>query len=171
MKLIRDHHSIGEANLHLQFTPKYRRDIFRDKTVKRVCKESFQETAEKLGLVIHALSFAPDHVHLFVGACKNNSVAEVVRRLKGASSRRIRRQCWNRIRTKLWGKAFWSTGYFYRSVGATTDEAIQYYVENSQRKHWTTLDYQIYKHRKENEKNAQTQTTINQFTQPSGLQP
>jgi len=157
MRLVRGHHSVGEANLHLQFTPKYRRDIFRDKTVKKVCEESFQETAEKLGLVIHALAFGPEHIHIFIGACKNHSVAEVVRRLKGTSSRRIRQQCWNRIKSKLWGKAFWSGGYFYRSVGSTTDEAIQYYIEKSQRKHWTALDYEEYKHRI-------NQTTINQFT-------
>jgi len=170
LELIRGHHSVGEANLHLQFTPKYRHDVFRDTEVKRVCEESFRATAERLGLVIHALSFAPDHVHIFLGACRKHSVAEVVRMLKGASSRQIRRQCWNNIRSKLWGKAFWSTGYFYRSVGATTGKAIQYYVEKSQGKHWKALDYQEYKHRKEKEKN--TQTTINQFTtQPSGLKP
>jgi putative transposase len=157
MRLVRGHHSVGEANLHLQFTPKYRRDIFRDKMVKKVCEESFQETAEKLGLMIHALAFGPEHIHIFVGACKNHSVAEVVRRLKGASSRRIRQQCWNRVKSKLWGDAFWSGGYFYRSVGSTTDEAIQYYIEKSQRKHWTALDYEEYKHRI-------NQTTINQFT-------
>jgi len=104
LELVRGHHSVGEANLHLQFTPKYRRDVFRDPEVKRVCEESFRATAEKLGLVIHALSFAPDHVHIFVGACRNHSVAEVVRRLKGASSRQIRRRCWSRIMSKLWGK-------------------------------------------------------------------
>ncbi len=157
MELMRGHHSVGEANLHLQFTAKYRRCVFREGLVKRVCEESFQETAERLGLVIHAMAFWPDHVHVFVGACRNHSVAEVVRRLKGASSRRIRRECWERIKGKLWGKVFWSGGYFYRSVGSTTGEAIQYYIQNSQRKHWTALDYEEYKQRKD------AQTTINQF--------
>ncbi|KXB02615.1 hypothetical protein AKJ45_01005 [candidate division MSBL1 archaeon SCGC-AAA261F19] len=157
MELIRAHHSVGEANLHLQFTPKYRRDIFRDEAVKEVCEESFRETADKLDLVINALAFGPDHVHVFVGACKNHSVADIVRRLKGASSRRIRQECWNLVRSKLWGKSFWSGGYFYRSVGSTTDEAIQFYIEKSQGKHWTTLDHEEYKHRKG------TQTTISQF--------
>ena len=166
VQLMRGNHSVGEANLHLQFTPKYRRDIFVDTLVKMACEESFRETAEELGLVIHALAFGPDHVHIFLGACRNQSVAEVVKRLKGASSRRVRRECWERIRPKLWGEAFWSGGYFYRSVGSTTGEAIQYYIERSQGKHWTALDYEEYRHRKN------TQTTINQFTaQPSGLQP
>ena len=66
MELMRGYHSVGEANLHLQFTAKYRRDIFRDGVVKRVCEESFRETAEQLGLVVHALAFGPYHVHVFV---------------------------------------------------------------------------------------------------------
>ena len=106
MELMRGHHCVGEANLHLQFTAKYRRDVFRDGVVKGVCEESFRESAERLGLVVHALAFGPDHIHVFVGACRNHSVAEVVRRLKGASSRRIRRRCWDTVRTKLWGGAF-----------------------------------------------------------------
>ena len=158
MELMSGNHSVGEANLHLQFTPKYRRDVFRDDATRRVCEESLRETAEELGLVIHALAFGPEHVHIFVGACKNYSVAEVVKRLKGASSSRIRQKCSDRIKSKLWGDAFWSGGYFYRSVGSTTGEAIQYYIERSQGKHWTALDYEEYKHKKD------TQTTINQFT-------
>ena len=158
MELMRGHHSVGEANLHLQFTAKYRRDVFRDKGVKRVCEESVRETAEQLGVVVYTMAFGPDHVHVFVGACRNHSVAEIVRRLKGASSRRIRQTCWMRVKGKLWGTAFWSGGYFYRSVGSTTGEAIHYYIQNSQKKHWTALDYEEYRHRKD------TQTTINQFT-------
>ena len=158
MELMRGHHSVGEANLHLQFTPKYRRDVFRDGVVQRVCEESFRETAEQLGVVVHALAFGPDHVHVFVGACRNHSVAEIVRRLKGASSRRVRQKCRDRVRMKLWGDAFWSGGYFYRSVGSTTGKAIQYYIQNSQQNHWTALDHEEYKQRKD------TQTTISQFT-------
>jgi REP element-mobilizing transposase RayT len=48
MQLMRGHHSVGEANLHLQFTPKYRRDVFVDRAVKRACEESFRETAQQL---------------------------------------------------------------------------------------------------------------------------
>jgi putative transposase len=67
-----------------------------------------------------------------------------VQLLKGASSRRLRAQCSGRLSEKLWGDAFWSGGYFYRSVGATTNEAIRYYLETSQRKHWKAVDYDAY---------------------------
>ena len=101
-------------------------------------------TAARYAFAIHAVEFGPEHVHIFVGACKNLAVSELVRLLKGASSRLIRERCWSRVKTKLWGDAFWTTGYFYRSVGATTNEAITYYLEHSQRKHWKAIDHGLY---------------------------
>jgi REP element-mobilizing transposase RayT len=64
----------------------------------------------------------------------------MVQRFKGASAHRIRHELWERVKGKLWGDSFWSDGYFYRSVGSTTAEAVQYYVQNSQRKHWEQYD-------------------------------
>ena len=60
------------------------------------------------------------------------------------------------MRSKLWGDSFWSDGYFYRSVGSTTAEAVQYYVQNSQRKHW--MQYDDYDETKTQEK-AQARLT------------
>ena len=144
MELVRSAHSLGEANFHLQFTPKYRRDVFRDGEVKKTCEEGFRETAARYGFAVHAVEFGPDHAHIFVGACKNLAVSELARLLKGASSRWIRQRCWDRLKAKLWGDAFWTAGYFYRSVGATTNEAIKYYLEHSQRKHWKAVDHDVY---------------------------
>ncbi|MBS7622174.1 IS200/IS605 family transposase [Candidatus Bathyarchaeota archaeon] len=148
-ELVRGPHSVGEANLHLQFTPKYRREMFRVERVKEACMRSFRRTAEGVGVVLHAVEFGPEHRHLFVGACKNHSVAQLAQRLKGASSRKIRRELWHAIEEKLWGKAFWSSGYFYRSVGSTTNEAINWYIEHAQRKHWKALDHKAYKESKQ----------------------
>mgnify|MGYP001559564004 FL=1 len=53
------------------------------------------------------------------------------------------------IKDKLWGKKFWSEGYFYRTVGAVTKESVQFYIEHSQKKHWKAVDYQYYKYEKE----------------------
>ena len=156
IELVRSAHSLGEANFHMQFTPKYRRDVFRDGEVRMVCEESFRETAARYGFAVHAIEFGPEHVHVFVGACKNLAVSELARLLKGASSRRLRSQCWDRFRGKLWGDSFWTDGYFYRSVGATTNEAIKYYLEHSQRKHWEAIDYHIYLQSKQRSLNEYT---------------
>jgi putative transposase len=134
--------SRGESNFHLIFTPKYRRDVFTDDEVRRMCLECFAHTCYVLGVKLEACEFGPDHVHLFVSRCKNYSVPYLVQRFKGASSHRIRRELWERVRDKLWGDSFWSDGYFYRSVGSTTAEAVQYYVQNSQKRHWMRYNYE-----------------------------
>jgi REP element-mobilizing transposase RayT len=64
----------------LIFTPKYRRDVFTDGEVRRMCLESFAQTCYALGLKIEACEFGTDHVHLFVSRCKNYSVPYMVQR-------------------------------------------------------------------------------------------
>jgi len=140
-RTVHSKHSLGEANYHFQFTPKYRRDIFRDSLVKKACDASLRRAAERLGLKLYALEFAPDHCHLFVGNCKNYSVPELAQRFKGASSRELRSEYWGRIRPKLWGDSFWSDGYFYESIGRVTSDAIEYYITRQQGKHWAGEDY------------------------------
>ena len=139
------------------FTPKYRRDVFRDDEVKRMCLESFAQTCYELGIRIEACEYGPDHVHLFVSGCKNYSVPYMVQRLKGASSHRVRHELWDRVKTKLWGDSFWSDGYFYRSVGSTTAEAVKYYVEHSQRRHW------LLQHEYETEPEVREQARLTEF--------
>lgn len=70
MEFDRYSHSLGESNYHFQFTPKYRRDVFRDVILKKACEESFLRIAGKYKIIVRALEFGPDHVHLFVGNCK-----------------------------------------------------------------------------------------------------
>ena len=39
-ELVHSRHSVGLSNYHMQFTPKYRRDVFRDRVVMKKCRES-----------------------------------------------------------------------------------------------------------------------------------
>ena len=106
MQLVSVGSSRGESNFHLIFTPKYRRDIFVDEAVKRMCIASFAETCHKLSIRMEACEFGSDHVHLFVSRCRNYSVPYMVQRFKGASSHMIRHELWERVKGKLWGESF-----------------------------------------------------------------
>ena len=134
--LVHSNSSVGEANLHLQFTPKYRRKVFSDEVIRFACEEVLKGVARKLKVGLNGIGFGPDHVHLFVSGWKNYSVAELARRFKGTVSRIIRKNCFERIKKFLWGKAFWSGGYFYRTVGAVNRETMLRYVRESQSHHW-----------------------------------
>ena len=135
-------HCVVGSNYHFQFTPGYRREIYRDLELKNACKKVFYEIAERLGVTIEAIEFGPEHVHLFVSNCKKYSVEKLAMRFKGASSRTLRRDYWSKVKKKLWGKKFWSAGYFAESIGRITSDSIIYYIERQQGKHWGD-DYEI----------------------------
>jgi len=138
-------HSLGESNFHFKFTPKYRRDVFRDVIIKKACEDSFLKIAVKYKMVVRALEFGPDHVHLFLGNCKKYSVPQVAQYFKGASSRELRKKYMDRVEIKLYGDSFWSDGYFYESVGRVTSESVEYYIKRQQGKHWADADFEVHK--------------------------
>jgi len=149
IELVRTSSTVGEINLHLQLTPAYRRDIFANEQVKELTKIYFLEKAKKLGIIVAALDFGPDHFHAFITNWKKYSVERLVNELKGFTSYMMRKFHWDLFRDKLWGKKFWSEGYFYRTVGVVTAEAVKYYVEHGQQKHWQAVDYAYYEYKQQ----------------------
>ena len=152
IKLMKYNHTVGESNLHLQFTPKYRKHIFTDKDVKAECENEFKEIAQKLGVQLVGMGFGPEHAHIFVSSWKNHSIAQLAQRFKGASSKHIREKWMVRLAVQgLYGDQMWSDGYFHRTVGAVTYETMKKYDTESQQKHWKA------------EKPKQAQATLLEF--------
>ena len=56
------------------------------------------------------------------------SVSEMMRRIKGRTSRRIQDE-FPHLKKKYWGKHFWGIGYGAFSAGNVTDEMIQEYLD------------------------------------------
>lgn len=129
-------HCFGEANYHLQLTPKYRRVVFKDEIIKRDCEASLRRIAEQMGVELAAIEFGPEHAHLFLCHCHRYSVSQLVQHLKGASSYELRTKHARHLREMRLGDSFWSDGYFFESVGRITSERIRYYIERQQGKHW-----------------------------------
>ena len=129
-------HTVGESNLHLQFTPAYRRDIFENELVRELTIAYLLERAKQLKVHLSAIDCGPDHIHLFVEHWKNWAIKDLARELKSYASRKMRKGHRQLFADKLWGKKFWSAGYFHRTVGVVNAETVKRYVEQSQSKHW-----------------------------------
>ena len=129
-------HTVGETNLHLQFTPAYRRDIFREPPARELTIAYLVERAQQIKVRVAAIDCGPDHIHLFVEDWKNYAVKDLARELKSYASRKMRKGHSYLFCNKLWGKKFWSAGYFHRTVGIVTAETVRRYVKESQKKHW-----------------------------------
>jgi len=146
VELVRHRHTAGESNFHFLFTPAYRKPIFYDERVRKLVKAYLSVVADELRIDITAVEFGPDHAHVFLANCKNYSVADLAQRVKGFISNKMRKHHKKLFKHFLWGDRFWTRGYFYRSIGATTTEAVEFYINNSQEKHWQIVDYESYKY-------------------------
>ena len=140
MKIVYNRHNVGGSNYHLQFTPKYRRQVFRVRIVRKLIEALLRNKAFNLGVSLEAIEFGPDHVHIFVTNCRKYSVSNLVNHLKGFSSWYIRRTLKDELKPFFWGDSFWSDGYFYESIGRVTSDTIKFYIERQQGKHWMHND-------------------------------
>ena len=129
-------HTVGETNLHLQFTPAYRRDIFAHPLVRELTVAYLLTRAKQMHIEIAAIECGPDHVHLFAKHWKNWSIPILAGQLKTYTSRMMRKGHASLFNDKLWGKKFWSGGYFHRTVGVVTAETVKRYITEGQKKHW-----------------------------------
>lgn len=68
-----------------------------------------------------------DHVHLIIQTNPSDSVAEVVQRLKGGTSRVIRKE-FPELEEFLWGDSLWADGYFAETVGSVDEEVVRRYI-------------------------------------------
>ena len=129
-------HTVGETNLHLQFAPAYRQDIFADPLARELTVGYLVQRAQEMKITVAAIECGPDHIHLFVKNWKNWKIPVIAGTLKSYSSRMMRKGHNKLFDDKLWGNKFWSAGYFHRTVGAVTAETVKHYIQQGQQKHW-----------------------------------
>lgn len=125
-------HSTYDLKYHLVWITKYRKPVLKDTVGGRV-RDLIRQTCLQLDVQIISGSISPAHVHLLVSVPPDISVSELVKRLKGRSSRKILQE-YTEMRQQFWGRHFWARGYFAASSGNVTDEVIKQYIE-TQGKH------------------------------------
>ena len=92
----------------------------------------------------------PDHqgacgqgVHLYVSYRPKLSVSEMMRLLKGRSSRKVQQE-FPQLSKQYWGKHFWGIGYGAFSSGHVTDAMIREYLDNHDKHpNWRDDDFVV----------------------------
>lgn len=100
---------------HLVFVPKYRVRVLDGKVAERL-RALFEQACEVNEWRIDELAVQPDHLHLMIQVYPHESVAQVVKTLKGGSSRVLRSEFPDLVEF-LWSSSFWAEGYFAETVG------------------------------------------------------
>ena len=120
-------HSVYDLKYHIVWITKYRKPILRGEIGKRV-RELIRQTCASLDVYIMKGHVSKDHVHLLVSVPPKLSVSELVKRLKGRSSRKMLEE-FCELRKMYWGRYLWARGCFAASMGDVTDEIIAEYIE------------------------------------------
>ena len=94
-------------------------------------RELTRQICAQLGVRIVKGVLSADHVHMFVEIPPKVSVSDVMRRVKGCTSRKLQQE-FPELRKRYWGQRFWARGYFSTTSGNITDETILNYIDSHQ---------------------------------------
>ena len=111
---------------HLAWCPKYRRPVLTDDVIARLV-QIINDVATEIDAVIHVHEIMADHVHLFVESDPRWSVAEIVNRIKGVSSRKLRNE-FPHLKSRL--PTLWSRSYYAGTVGSVSEDTVRDYIES-----------------------------------------
>ncbi|MCI6067300.1 MAG: IS200/IS605 family transposase [Galactobacillus timonensis] len=117
--------TVSLLNYHFVFCPRYRRKIFDVPGVDEYFKKLVTEVCGQHDLQILAMECDHDHVHLFVSAPPTTAPYEIMKWIKGATSRKIRMQ-FSALNSM---SALWTRSYFVSTAGKVSSATIRHYVE------------------------------------------
>ena len=100
------------------------------KPIHDAIEKSLQNTYVRSGIYLIEFNTDTEHAHVLISYPPKYSISEIVRAFKINSSRKVRIECADEIRDKLWGNHFWSPSYFVSSTGGSSLDVVKQYVEN-----------------------------------------
>lgn len=128
-------HTTYDIQYHIVWVTKYRYKVLKGPKSYRL-REILRQVCEKNDIVIIRGNIRSDHIHMLISCPPTISPANIVKYMKGRSSRLLQDE-FPELKKRYWGQHMWSVGYFCRTVGTVTEDIIKAYVENQEDK---TLD-------------------------------
>jgi putative transposase len=121
-------HTVSILLVHIVWVTKYRYPVLRGDIQQR-CRELIIQICDAEDIRITSGVVSKDHVHMLIEYPPRISISDLVKRLKGRTSRMLQRE-FPSLKKRYWGKHFWAIGYGAWSVGDITDEIVKAYLEH-----------------------------------------
>ena len=121
-------HAISRLTVHLVWVTKYRYPVLQGE-IKQRCRDLVVQICDAEDIRILKGVVSKDHVHMLIEYPPSKAVSEIVKRLKGRTSRRLQEE-FPELRRRYWGRHFWAIGYGAWSSGNITDEMVAQYLEH-----------------------------------------
>ena len=124
----RNGHTVSILMVHIVWVTKYRYPVLTGDIQVR-CRELLMQICDAEDVQILKGVVSKDHIHMHIEYPSKLSISNIVKRLKGRSSRRLQDE-FPELKKRYWGKHFWAIGYGAWSTGNVTDEVVQEYLEH-----------------------------------------
>jgi putative transposase len=121
-------HAITRLSVHMVWVTKYRYPVLQGE-IKQGCRDLIVQICDAEDIRILKGVVSKDHVHMLIEYPPSKTISDIVKRLKGRTSRRLQEE-FPELRRKYWGKHFWAIGYGAWSSGNITDEMVAQYLEH-----------------------------------------
>lgn len=121
-------HRISQLQIHIVWVTKYRYKVLKGKIQER-CREILIQVCDAEDIRILSGVVSKDHVHMHLEYAPSKSVSDIVKRLKGRSSRKLQME-FPELSKQYWGKHFWAIGYGVWSTGNLSTEMVEEYLEH-----------------------------------------
>lgn len=121
-------HTVSRLTVHLVWSTKYRYNVLQG-DIKHRCRTLLMQICEAEDVVILKGVVSQDHVHMHVNYLPSQSISNLVKRLKGRTSRKLQQE-FPELNKKYWGRHFWAIGYGCWSTGNITDKMVNEYLEH-----------------------------------------
>src|SRR5919205_1674151 len=113
---------------HLVWVTKYRYHVL-EGDIKVRCRDLLMQICDAEHVRILKGVVSKDHVHMLIEYPPSKSLSDLVKRLKGRTSRRLQEE-FPQLRKQYRGRHFWAIGYGAWSTGNITEEVVKKYLEH-----------------------------------------
>ena len=124
----RSGHSVSRFSADLVWVTKYRYPVLKGDIQVR-CRELLIQICDVEDVQILKGVVSKDHVHMHVEYPPKLSISNLIKRMKGRTSRLLQRE-FPELKKRYWGRHFWAIGYGGWSTGNITEELVQAYLEH-----------------------------------------
>ena len=124
----RGNHTITRLTVHLVWVTKYRYHVLKGEIQKR-CRELIIQICDAEDIRILKGAVSKDHVHMHIEYPPSKSISDIVKRVKGRTSRLLQQE-YPELKKRYWGKHFWVIGYGAWSTGNISEKMVEEYLEH-----------------------------------------
>ena len=100
-------HTVSRLTVHLVWSTKYRYSVLKG-DIKVRCRTILIQICEAEDIQILKGVVSKDHVHMHINYRPSQSISNMVKRLKGRSSRKLQQE-FSELKNHYWGRHFWAS--------------------------------------------------------------